>query len=145
MNSIKWLFMSKYKKLLYRIECAKSNEQVLHLPNGVVIDFTSSHEYDSCSTVVLPRKNDGDLMQKYSNNIGQMVHMDVYDCFGGDVIIREIKSDRVLVEIVDVAPCYACQKAPSPGSKCWIMDWEIAHETTSSEKNSAFNKEDLPF
>lgn len=40
MNKIRWFFMSKYKKLLYQIECAKSNGQILHLDNGVVIDFS---------------------------------------------------------------------------------------------------------
>ena len=40
MNRLKWFFMSKYKKLLYAIKCAKSNEQRLHLENGVTLDFT---------------------------------------------------------------------------------------------------------
>lgn len=38
----KWLFMSKYKKLLHHIEIAKANRQRLHLPNGVVLDFDSA-------------------------------------------------------------------------------------------------------
>ena len=41
MNKIRWFFMSKYKKLLYSIECAESNGQRLHLPNGIILDFTS--------------------------------------------------------------------------------------------------------
>lgn len=40
MNRFKWFFMSKYKKLLYAIKCAKNNEQRLHLENGIVLDFT---------------------------------------------------------------------------------------------------------
>ena len=40
MNRIKWFFMSKYKKLMYQIECAEANKQKLHLRNGVVLDFT---------------------------------------------------------------------------------------------------------
>lgn len=45
MNKIKWLFMKKYKKLLYEIEAAKENEQRLHLSNGIVLDFTN-HKWD---------------------------------------------------------------------------------------------------
>jgi hypothetical protein len=41
MKPIKWFFMSKYKKLLYQIECAKANGQRLHLSNGIVLDFTT--------------------------------------------------------------------------------------------------------
>ena len=44
MNRLKWFFMSKYKKLLYAIKCAKSNEQRLHLENGIVLDFTEDKE-----------------------------------------------------------------------------------------------------
>ena len=44
MNRFKWFFMSKYKKLLYAIKCAKSNEQRLHLENGIVLDFTEDKE-----------------------------------------------------------------------------------------------------
>lgn len=40
MNQIKWFFMSKYKKLLYQIKCAETNEQSLILQNGVVLDFS---------------------------------------------------------------------------------------------------------
>lgn len=40
MNNIKWFFMSKYKKLLYQIKCAETNEQRLHLSNGVILDFS---------------------------------------------------------------------------------------------------------
>ena len=39
MNSIKWFFMSKYKKLMYRVECAKANKQRLHLECGLVLNF----------------------------------------------------------------------------------------------------------
>lgn len=44
MNRFKWFFMSKYKKLLYIILCAKANEQRLHLENGVTLDFTEDKE-----------------------------------------------------------------------------------------------------
>lgn len=40
MTRIKWFFMSKYKRLLYNIECAFDNKQRLHLKNGIVLDFT---------------------------------------------------------------------------------------------------------
>lgn len=41
MKPIKWFFTSKYKKLLYQIECAKANGQRLHLSDGIVLDFTT--------------------------------------------------------------------------------------------------------
>ena len=44
MNRLKWFFMSRYKKLLYHIECAKANGQRLHLSNGIVLDFTDKEE-----------------------------------------------------------------------------------------------------
>lgn len=40
MNQSKWLFMSKYKRLLYQIECAKENKEILHLRNGVILDLS---------------------------------------------------------------------------------------------------------
>ena len=45
MNKIKWLFMSKYKKLLYEIETAKLNKQRLVLKNGTVLDFTIDNDW----------------------------------------------------------------------------------------------------
>lgn len=45
MNKIKWLFMSKYKKLLYEIETAKANKQRLILKNGMVLDFTIDKDW----------------------------------------------------------------------------------------------------
>lgn len=39
MSGLKWLFMSKYKKLMYHIECAKANKQRLHLECGLVFNF----------------------------------------------------------------------------------------------------------
>lgn len=44
MPMIKWLFMSKYKRLLYQIKIAKSNRQRLYLPNGIILDFTKEQE-----------------------------------------------------------------------------------------------------
>lgn len=53
-NRLKWVFMSKYKKLLYQIKCAQSNGQRLHLSNGVILDFTSNnsneHDTKNCKT-----------------------------------------------------------------------------------------------
>lgn len=40
MTKIKWFLMSKYKRLLYNIECAHDNKQRLHLKNGIILDFT---------------------------------------------------------------------------------------------------------
>jgi hypothetical protein len=48
MNKFKWFFMSKYKKLMYKLECAKANKQTFHMNNGIVINFknnTISYEH----------------------------------------------------------------------------------------------------
>lgn len=43
MTKIKWFLMSKYKRLLYNIECAHDNKQRLHLKNGIILDFTKDN------------------------------------------------------------------------------------------------------
>lgn len=45
MNKIKWLFMSRYKKLLHEIETAQNNKQRIILKNGVVLDFTIDNNW----------------------------------------------------------------------------------------------------
>lgn len=45
MNKIKWLFMSRYKKLLYQIKTAQENHQRLVLKDGTILDFTVSGEW----------------------------------------------------------------------------------------------------
>lgn len=146
MNKIKWFFMSKYKKLLYHITVAKINDQRLHLPNGVVIDFRPGHEYDDCKKDAFPHESDGkSFCEKYIDKIGQVVHMDVYDCFGGDVKILAVGEDVVFVEIVDVTACYSCQKAPSPSTKYWIGDWELSQEQEPRHSHVGFEDKDLPF
>lgn len=47
MNKIRWFMTSKYKKLLYQIECAKENKKILYLKNGVVLDF-SNGKWNEC-------------------------------------------------------------------------------------------------
>lgn len=146
MNSIKWFFMSKYKKLLYQIKVCESNEQRLHLSNGVILDFKPGHEYDNCQMFVPFHQYDSeDFIGKYIGKLGQVVHMDVYDGFGGDVKILAIGADRVLIEIVDVTTCYSCQCLPSPGAKYWVGEWEIAPEITTNASPSSFEEKDLPF
>lgn len=39
MGRLKWLFMSKYKKLMYHINVARKNGSRLHLENGMILDF----------------------------------------------------------------------------------------------------------
>lgn len=142
MNPIKWFFMSKYKKLLYQIEASRNNEQKLHLPNGIVLDFSPGHEYDNCQMFVLPHYSDGeDFIKKYTNDIGKIIHMNVYDCFGGDVKILAVGADRVFVEIVDVLACYSCQTAPSPGSKYWVGEWEIEPQIEAENSTPVFENE----
>jgi hypothetical protein len=144
MNLIKLFFTSKYKKLLYQIEVARNKQQRLRLPNGVIIDFSPGSEYDNCKMYVLPHEHDSkNFVKKYVKSIGKVVHMDVYDGFGGDVRIIAVGADRVFIEIVDVLPCYGCQETPSPGSKYWVGEWEICDE--ESEHRSVFTQEDLPF
>lgn len=48
LNRIRWFMMSRYKKLLYQIECAKKNKQRLHLKNGIVLDFSNGN-WNECS------------------------------------------------------------------------------------------------
>lgn len=146
MNRIKWFFMSKYKKLLYSIKVAASNDQRLHLPNGIVLDFYPGHEYDNCKKDVLPHEYDGkNFCQKYIDKIGQVVHIDVYDCFGGDVKILAVGENVIFVEVVDVTACYACQDPPSPGMKYWIGDWELSPEPVRKSSRTGFEEKDLPF
>ena len=146
MNLIKWFFTSKYKKLLHQIEVARSNKQCLHLSNGVILDFFPGHEYDRCTCYVLPRECDGEnFFQKYADKIGQIVHMDVYDCFGGDVKILAVGENVVFVEVVDATRCYSCQEPPIPGEKYWIGDWELEPELELKPSRVGFEDKDLPF
>lgn len=39
MSTLKWFFMSKYKKLMYNINVARRNGGRLHLENGMILDF----------------------------------------------------------------------------------------------------------
>lgn len=47
MTRLKWMFLSKDKKLLYHIRFAKKHKQRLDLHNGVVLDFSDNKIYDS--------------------------------------------------------------------------------------------------
>lgn len=144
-DSIKWLFMSRYKKLLLQIQAAQNNEQRLHLPNGVCIDFVPGHEYDHCRSV-LPHTGDREsFVHKYFRHIGQVVHMDVYDCFSGNVKILAVGEDKVFIEIVEAFGCYECQLDPVPGTKYWIEDWCIAPEIENSDSISQVEKGNFPF
>jgi hypothetical protein len=52
--------MNGRKKLLYEIKCAKSNEQRLHLENGIVLDFSKDpppNEYLGSSVAVIKAHN----------------------------------------------------------------------------------------
>lgn len=39
---LKWVFSSKYKKLLWQIKACQEDQRTLHLSNGVVLDFEGS-------------------------------------------------------------------------------------------------------
>jgi hypothetical protein len=60
MNKFKWFFMSRYKKLLYAILCAKANEQRLYLENGVTLDFTVPYGTVKVYKVTLKNPTDDD-------------------------------------------------------------------------------------
>lgn len=48
MNSIRWLLMSKYNNLMYTIQVCMSNQQRLHLDNGIILNFENNTiEYES--------------------------------------------------------------------------------------------------
>lgn len=143
---IRQCFLSKYKKLLRQIEVAKNNEQQLRLSNGILLDFTPGHEYDALYMSVLPHTSDNKrFADKYFSQIGQVVRIEVYDSFGGDVRVLAVGEDRILVEIVDVLPCYPCQIPPVPGAKYWIGDWEIPPEPVTKVTASASEDNELPF
>ncbi len=42
MSTIKWFFMSKYNRLMYTLQVCKSNEQRLHLDNGMILNFENN-------------------------------------------------------------------------------------------------------
>ena len=42
MNPIKWFFISKYNKLIYRINTCRGNKQRLYLQNGIILDFINN-------------------------------------------------------------------------------------------------------
>ena len=143
MNMLKWFFTSRYKKLLYHIDVARNNQQRLHLPNGVVLDFYPGHEYDNCKNCASGSEYEEEMLfRKYVDRIGQTIHLDVYDCFSGDVKVLAVGKDRIFVEIVDAVPCYACQSDPLPGQKYWVWYWEIYHHPARSIE---FTENDLPF
>ena len=144
MNLIKKFFTSKYKKLLDEIFSAEREQKRLILPNDVILDFRHGHEYDSCSMAMLPKINNDSqtFFQEYANRVGEIININVYDCFGGDVRLLAIGEDRIFVEIVNVSACYPCQKAPIEGSKYWIGSWDIPKELF---QKSIFEESELPF
>lgn len=147
MNTIKWFFTSKYKKLLYQIEVTKNNQQRLHLPNGVVLDFFPGREYDNCKNYASHIEYDSEnFLRKYSDKIGQTMLMEVCDCFSGDVKVLAVGEDRIFIEIIDAVSCYPCQPDPLPGEKYWVGRWEIAAEIAPKVENSSgFTEDDSPW
>ena len=144
MSRFKFLFMNRYKRLLHQIKTAKENDQVLHLSNGIDLNFVPGHEYDACYHSAIPREDDQhSFVDKYIDSLNKIVKLTVYDCFSGDVRILAVGTDRIFVEIVDVVKCYDSQADLVPGTKYWIEDWVIAPELPE-QKNEPSNP-DLPF
>ena len=139
-------FESRYKKLLRDIKFAQINKQPLHISDGITLDFSPGYDYDNCSAYVRTCQNGKEFFNKYAEKIEQVIHIEVSDCFGGDVVVRAVGWDRIFVEIVDVTPCYSCQKTPEPGEKYWIGCCEICRDVCQKPtQTSVFSEEDLPF
>ena len=81
-------------------------------------------------------------MQQYIDKIEQVVSIAVDDSFCGDVLVRAVGFDRMLVDVLDVTTCYDCQKAPKPGEKHWVGYEEICPDLIP---RSEFSESDLPF
>ena len=144
MTFLEKMFARRYRDLLADIKRACENQEKLILPNGIELNFYPGYDYDNCSFSMAgyPKRNE-DVVKEYAERIGQVINLNVYDCFGGDVKLLAVAEDRIYVEIVDVSPCYSCQKAPTPGSKYWIGACEISKEIFPG--TSSFSKSDLPF
>lgn len=101
------------------------------------------HEYEDCLNLHHPYHPDNiKAMKKYIDKIEQVVHIDVCDCFSGDVLVRAVGCDRMLVEIIeDVSPCYGCQIAPQLGNKYWVSFEEIIPDVVCAP----MSENDLPF
>lgn len=120
------IFFNRYKKLLDHIKSAQEDEKILHLPNGVVLNFVPGHEYDGCVQSMIPRDDiDNKFVDKYIGKLNQVIEITVYDAFKGDVRILAVGTDRIFVEIIDVCTCYDTQRPFVPGTKYWIEDWLI--------------------
>lgn len=143
MNVFKIFFQSKYKSLLEKIKEASHNQAKIILPNGVIVNFCPGKEYEDCYMALVPRNEDVDFIQKYTKHIGQIITIEVYDCFRGEVRLLAVGVDRIYVEIVDVSPCYFCQGAPLAGQKFWIANWEIPK--ANYKPQAGFDSSDLPF
>ena len=143
MNVFKKFFQSKYKSLLEKIKKASHNQAKITLPNGVIVDFRPGKEYEDCNMVLVPRNEGDDFVQKYTKHIDQIITIEVYACFSGEVRLLAVGVDRIYVEIVDVSPCYSCQGAPLAGQKFWIADWKIPK--ANYKPQAGFDSSDLPF
>jgi hypothetical protein len=136
------IFENKYNKLLRDIKNAQVNGRSISLPNGINLDFTPGRDYDSCAIFFPGHPNNRQLMQQYINKIEQVVTIAVDDNFCGDVLIRAVGFDRMLVDVLDVTACYDCQKAPKPGDRYWIGYEEICPDVVP---RTEFSESDLPF
>lgn len=58
-------------------------------------------------------------------NEGDIVTMEVYDAFGGDVKILKKEENKYFIEIIDVCMCYSCQVQLEAGETMWIPEEDI--------------------
>ena len=64
-------------------------------------------------------------MKEFRKRRGKVIDLAVYDCFEGKVRILKNRRHRIKIEIIEVSPCYSCQKAPIKGMRLWIDENSI--------------------
>lgn len=64
-------------------------------------------------------------MKEFRKKRGKVIELVVYDCFSGKVRILKNRRQRIMIEIIEVSPCYSCQKAPIKGTRLWIDEDSI--------------------
>ena len=84
-------------------------------------------------------------MRKYAEDLAEksnVVSMAIYDCFEGEVKILEETEEKVYIEVIDVLPCYSCQKTPECGERFWIEKSLIYHPVYNTSPSSG---DDVPY
>lgn len=64
-------------------------------------------------------------MKEFRKKRGKVIDLAVYDCFEGKVRILKNRRHKVMIEIIEVFPCYSCQISPQKGERHWIDENSI--------------------